>query len=59
MTQNMKLTRVFSDDREITVVISGHASLDEMIDVFRGFLIQIGYHPSTANKLQLVEDEEA
>lgn len=55
----MKLTRVFSDDREITVVISGHASLDEMIDVFRGFLIQIGYHPSTANKLQLVEDEEA
>lgn len=57
MTQNMKLTRVFADEREISVVISGHASLDEMLDVFRGFLVQIGYEPSTAAKLQFIEDE--
>lgn len=54
----MKLTRVFDNDREISVVVSGHVNIDDMLDVFRGFLVQIGYHPDTAKKLQLLDDAD-
>lgn len=54
----MRLTRVFDNDREISVVVSGHADIDDMLDVFRGFLVQIGYSPETAMQLVLAERDE-
>lgn len=59
MTQNKKLTRVFDNESEISVTISGHTNIENMIDLFRGFLVQIGYAPEVAARLQLVENEDS
>jgi hypothetical protein len=39
----------------VTLTVSGQASLDEMIDAMRGFLVACSYHPDTASRLQIVE----
>lgn len=58
MTQAMRLTRVFSDASEISVTISGHTDIESMIDLFRGFLVQVGYSTELAQRLQLVEEDD-
>ena len=39
----------------VTLTISGQASLDEMLDAMRGFMVACSYHPDTASRLQIVE----
>jgi hypothetical protein len=56
--QNIQINRNLSDGGQISVTIAGPASLDDMVDIFRGLLVQVGYHPRTAEKLQLVETDD-
>jgi hypothetical protein len=56
--QNIQITREFGDGGQLSVTISGRATLDDMVDIFRGLLVQAGYHPRTAEKLQLVETDD-
>lgn len=58
-TDIYRLSREFDNGRIVSATIAGHASLDDVIDVMRGFIVQMGYPPEVAARLQLVEPGDA
>ncbi|THF58048.1 hypothetical protein [Pseudothauera rhizosphaerae] len=52
------LSREFDNGRIVTVTVSGQADIDDIVDVMRGFLVQLGYHPDVAKRLHLADEED-
>lgn len=47
--------RSYDNGRQLSVSISGQMSIDDVVDVFRGMLVQMGYPPEVAARLVLLE----
>lgn len=57
MPNTYTITNDVRDGVSVSLTVSGQASLDEMLDAMRGFMVACSYHPHTAARLQLVEPD--
>lgn len=51
-------TRTYDTGRKLTFSLSGEASIDDIIDTFRGMLVSMGYAPETAGRLVLLDADD-
>jgi hypothetical protein len=52
------VTRQFDNGRTVSACLSGHANVDDVIDFFRGFMVQMGYSAETAARLDLIDEAD-
>lgn len=52
------ITNDFRDGPAVSLTLSGQLSLDEMLDGLRGFMVACGFHPDTAERLDILEPSD-
>lgn len=58
MANAYTITNDYREGAAVSITLSGQLSLDEMLDGMRGFMVACGFHPDTAKRLDIREDED-
>lgn len=58
MASTYTLTNDYRGGPSVSVTVSGHLSLDEMLDALRGFMVACGYVPDIARRLDIMEPDD-